>query len=115
LRLLVILCFLVVPLSIFRTASKNEKEAFKTEFDALATKVIDSVEFNVARILGAIDSLDISLTSYVKGRPGATTQQISHPFVTMPDFDLNAANTLALADTNSVFLAPLVLNEQRLE
>ena len=111
LRVLVIALFIFmsvfVPIVIFITTSNNEEEGFKNEFAALATKVIDSFEFNVARKLGAIDSLDISVTSYAVGTKS------SFPFVTMPDFDLRAANTLALADTFGVFLVPVVQKEKR--
>jgi hypothetical protein len=106
LRILVVALFLFmsifVPIVIFITSRNNEEEGFQSEFEALATKVIDSFEFNVARKFGAIDSLDISVTSYAVGT-GSTP-----PNVTMPDFDLRAANTLALADTFSVFYVPVV-------
>ena len=111
LRVLVIALFIFmsvfVPIVIFITTTNNEEEGFKNEFAALATKVIDSFEFNVARKLGAIDSLDISVTSYAVGTKS------TFPFVTMPDFDLRAANTLALADTSSVFLVPVVKKDLR--
>ena len=113
LRVLVIALFvfmsIFVPIIIFISARSNEEEGFKSEFRALATKVIDSFKFNVARKLGAIDSLDISVTSYAQGTGS------SPPNVTMPDFDLRAANTLALADTFSVFLVPLVETSRRVE
>ena len=110
-RVLVIALFICmsvfVPIIIFLTASNNEQENFESEFDALATKVVDSFEFNVARKLGAIDSLDISITSYAVGTNS------TFPFVTLPDFDLRAANTLALADTFSVVFVPLVTQKNR--
>ena len=113
LRVLVIALFIFmsvfVPIIIYITARKNEENSFNSEFDALATKVVDSFEFNVARKLGAIDSLDISVTSYAVG------MNLTFPFVTIPDFDLRSANTLALADTFSVFLVPLVLDTVRSE
>jgi hypothetical protein len=112
-RVLVIALFIFmsvfVPIVIFLTARNNEQENFESEFDALATKVVDSFEFNVARKLGAIDSLDISITSYAVGTNS------TFPFVTLPDFDLRAANTLALADTLSVAFVPLVTQANRAE
>jgi hypothetical protein len=113
LRVLVILLFIFmsifVPVIIFLTTRNNEQESFESEFEALATKVVDSFEFNVARKLGAIDSLDISITSYAVGT------NATFPFVTLPDFDLRAANTLALADTFSVIFVPLVTQANRLK
>jgi hypothetical protein len=113
LRVLVIALFIFmsvfVPIIIFLTVRNNEQESFESEFDALATKVIDSFEFNVARKLGAIDSLDISITSYAVGTNS------TFPFVTLPDFDLRAANTLALADTFSIVFVPLVTQANRVK
>ena len=112
LRVLVVLLFLFmsifVPIIIYTTARNNEQGGFESEFEALATKVIDSFEFNVARKLGAIDSLGISVTSH-------GTKNSVPPNVTIPDFDLRAANTLALADAFSVFLVPLVDRDGRLQ
>jgi hypothetical protein len=111
LRVLMVTLFLVmsvfVPVIIFVTTRDNEQESFESEFDALATKVVDSFDFNMARKLGAIDSLDISITSYAVGTNS------TFPFVTLPDFDLRAANTLALADTFSVLFVPLVTQANR--
>jgi hypothetical protein len=113
LRVIVMALFIfmsvLVPIVIFTSAREIEQEGFQSEFDALATQVIDSFEFNVARKLGAIDSLGISFTSY------AVETNSTPPNVTMPDFDLRAANTLALADTFSVFFVPLVEEDTRQE
>jgi hypothetical protein len=111
LRILMMVLFLsiciYVPIVVFTSGQVSEQESFQTEFEALATKAFRSFEFNIARKLGAIDSLDISFTSYAVG------SNSTQPFVTMPDFDLNAANTLALAETFSIMLLPRIEASER--
>jgi hypothetical protein len=105
-RILILLLFLTlsiyIPMVIYRTSSKSELESFQRKYDDWASKIINSFDFRMAQQLQAMDSIDISMTSYASHSSG------TYPKVTMPDFDLGAANTLALAGTAAIWLVPLV-------
>jgi hypothetical protein len=111
LRILMMVLFLsiciYVPIVVFTSGQVSEQESFENRFEALATKAVRSFESNIARKLAAIDSLDISFTSYAVG------SNSTQPFVTMPDFDLNAANTLSLAETFSIMVLPRIEASER--
>lgn len=111
LRILMVFLFLVavvmVPLFIFQTTSSGETQNFENDYEGLALKVLASVDDSIRKIFSAIDSIDVAVTSYAVG------SQSRWPYVTVPDFDIKAANILALADSSSVFLLPIVRESER--
>ena len=104
--LFVTLCALV-PSIIYTVAHRNEVHSFESSFAALAEKVMDSVEYQLARKLSAIDSLRIAVTSF------AAYTNTTWPFVTIPDYDLRGSGAQDLADTLMVAIHPLVMTDTR--
>jgi hypothetical protein len=100
-----------VPIVIYITTRKSEMDGFEASFLALAFKVIDAVENQLARKVSAVDdSLRIAaVTSH------ALNTNASWPFVTIPDYDLRAESARDLGDEFSVALHPLVSLDDREE
>lgn len=111
LRLLVITALaamtIAAPIVVYRIAHKNEADAFEGYFESLAANVVATFRFNIERKLDAMDSFAVTITSY------SLASGSVHPLLTLPNFDLLASNTLALADALSLFLAPLVSQPMR--
>ena len=111
LRWVVVLLFLsmcvVVPILVYRTTRGNETDNFESSFTALAGKVIDSVELQLASKLSAVDSFRISVTSY------ALDNNATWPFVTIPDYDLRGESVRKIGDVLSIKLHPLVTLETK--
>jgi class 3 adenylate cyclase len=111
LRIVVVLLFFTlcaaVPTVIYITTRKNEVDGFEAAFTRLAAKVIDSVEFQLARKLSSLDSFRIAITSH------ALSTNTSWPFVTTPDFDLRADSAREMGDMLSVTFHPLVTRDTR--
>lgn len=120
-RALILLSFLtvatLVPIVVYRNLDNSERQSLTNEFDVLASRVASTVEDRLALSLDAIDGLDIALISYVVGNPAdnSTSETVrEHPFVSLPDFDLQSANTIALAKSFGAFLIPRVDVEDRM-
>jgi hypothetical protein len=113
LRMIVVALFVsmsvCVPSVIYITTRRNEVDGFKASFLALAVKVIDAVDSQLARKISAVDSLRIAVTSH------ALNTNASWPFVTIPDFDLRAESARDLGDILSLSLHPLVSLDDREE
>jgi hypothetical protein len=111
LRILVILVFLVgivlVPYFVFQGTSDGETQNFETKYEGLALKVVTSVDDSLRKKFNAIDSINVAVTSY------ATRSQAIWPQVTVPDFDIKVANILALANSLSIMLLPIVRDAER--
>ncbi|KAG7352534.1 family 3 adenylate cyclase [Nitzschia inconspicua] len=110
---------IALPIIVYKTMSKNQKESFEGTFRSLSTKVIDVVDVRLARQLTAVDSLRIALTSYALSS-SVEDQLMSHsnylwPYVTLPDWDLRAENVRDMGELLSISLSPVVTAEQRPE
>jgi len=105
---LVLLCIAVaVSLSVFFYCQHQEDDSFDLGFTEHAGKIIDAFQANSERRLSALQAFSQQFTSHVL----ATSE--TFPNVTLPDFELNAAYTLKLADVVALLVFPLVTTEQR--
>jgi class 3 adenylate cyclase len=98
---------LLVSIFTFKFTRDAEIQDFETQFDAHATRVIESFREVFDRQLAAVDVLSSSMTSY------ALASGSTFPNVTVPDFEVLGANTRILSDALIVFYCPLVSNEDR--
>jgi cell division protein FtsL len=98
---------ILVSLATFKFTRDDEVQDFETQFDAHATRVIESFREVFDRQLAAVDMLSSSMTSY------ALASGSTFPNVTVPDFEVLGANTRILSDALIVFYCPLVSNEDR--
>lgn len=96
-----------VAFGIFRIIRGSEQDNFDNQYTSMSIKIHDTFQANVARKVGAVDSLSIAFTSYAK------LKNLTWPMVSIPDFHLQAANARALAEAVSVSFFPLVKNETR--
>ena len=98
----------LVSTGVFLFTMNDQEEDFEHEFEAHATKILESFHTTVERKLEALDALAVAYTSYAIGT-GA-----SWPNVTLPDFEIRAANTRILSDSAVINFYPLVTDETRL-
>ena len=98
---------ILLAFGVYRYLDDAEQDAFRKEFHADATKVLQAMGARLDETLGAVDALAVSMTSHAR----ATNQ--SWPFVTMPDFAVRATKARLLA--HSVYLAVhhVVARDQR--
>lgn len=110
-RLLFTIALLIVALGlalgIYFLTRNQEEEAFSATFEDRATKVIDTVHIRVEQKTGALESFSVSLTSY------ATFNNLTWPFVTVPDYEVKAASVRSLAKSVSLMFYPHVDAEDR--
>jgi cell division protein FtsL len=97
----------LVSVSTFLFTRNDEVQDFERQFEAHATRVIESFREVFDRQLAAVDALSSSMTSY------ALASGSTFPNVTVPDFEVLGANTRILSDALIVFYMPLVSNEDR--
>jgi hypothetical protein len=103
--------FVTVPVAVYQISRNNEEESFEATFLGISSKVIDNVEFQLARKLNAMDSLRIALTSQGSNMPNNQTW----PFVTVPDWDLRGNNVRDAGALLSIALHPKVTQDNREE
>lgn len=84
-----------------------EKADFREDFDADALKILESIGFSVDLTLTAEDSLVTTMVSY------ANHNNLTWPFVTIPDFELRSAKIRSLAKGVWLNFYLRVTNEQR--
>ena len=106
LALLLITTTLVV-IGVYFYTRNEERDNFVTQFDDSAFKVVETFHHIVEGTLGAIDTMSISITSY------ALRENLTFPFVTMPDFEVRGANLRVQAGAAVVHWMPLVTDETR--
>jgi hypothetical protein len=95
----------LVSSGMFHVIRQSERDDFDRTFIEQAEKVIHTVQFTVAQKLGAIEATSITFTSY------AVLQKDAWPFVTQPDFSIQAASARSLGQALSLELYPLVTSD----
>ena len=90
----------LVSVVVFKITRESEKEDFETTFEGASAKLVESFEEIVQQKIGAVTSLSVAFTSY------ARSNNDTWPFVTMNDFQQQAASARSLS--NSLFLELLV-------
>jgi class 3 adenylate cyclase len=111
LKIIVIIVLLtaaaLVSVSTFLFTRKAEVQDFETQFEAHATRVIESFREVFDRQLAAVDALSSSMTSY------ALASGSTFPNVTVPYFEVLGANARILSDALIVFYMPIVSKKDR--
>ena len=102
-----VLAACTVALFISNYVQTDQTNDFRAAFDASATKVISAFQATMARKVESIDAFATSITSY------ALATNTSFPFITIPDYEIRAANTRVLADVSDLNFQPLVKDEDR--
>lgn len=77
---------------------------FELAFKSYADKIVGSFSRNIAKQLDAMDSFSLSVTSYVKD------QNLTWPFVVLPDYERRAQKILSQDNGLSLLMAPFVEN-----
>ena len=110
LRMTVFTVLLIVAASVsagvYWYSRKSELEDFRTIFGDYGRNIVDTFQSNAKQRLLAIESLSTTLTSY------AIDTNQSWPFVTLPDYELRATETIDLASVLSCVMLPLVSNPE---
>lgn len=111
LRVIVIIVLLVIAVlsasSAYLYTRGEERERFASQFGDDALLVIKSFHESVERNIQAASSLSTDVTSF------ALYNNLTFPFVTLPDFELRGSHFRALSGSNVVQWAPLVTKETR--
>jgi hypothetical protein len=94
---------------VYRYISQSETSQFESKFVYDASKIFQSVGSSLDRTLGALDSLAVTMVSY------ARDENITWPFVTLPDFGVKMAKLLPLTDACLINVIPIVYPEKRKE
>lgn len=99
----------IVASAIYLSTKNGQKDALAQAYDGDATKVFDTVKFNIEQKLSAIDKLSLDMAS-LSADVGA-----KFPTFTMPDFEYRASSVGAIADAPVILYAPIVMEETRAE
>ena len=89
--------------------TRNETAQFESKFQNDADKVFVAIGSSLHRTLGLLDTLSVTYVSY------ALDQNLSWPFVTLPNFGARMAKLLPLTDAVSISLLPIIHPEVRHE
>lgn len=86
-----------------------ESDSFETAFADLSLQFVHGAQEEMAKKFLALDGLSIALTSHatLQAQLGLGTW----PDVTLPDFAERATNILVAAESKSIVIAPLILND----
>ena len=85
-----------VSLSVYFTTKQNETEQFELQFQDQAIKLIQEFSLMFSTSIGAVDNFAVTITSHVR------SMNLAWPYAFVPEFDIRAASTSALA--KSAFL-----------
>jgi len=109
LRWIVFLVLMVVGATfaflVFFFTNRDQVDRFEDEFRYYALQVAESFNSQLERIIDASDTLSTDITSH------ALITQSEFPFVTLPDFELKAANARIAGDTVMIYYLPHVPEE----
>jgi cell division protein FtsL len=112
LKIIVIIVLLtaavLVSVSTFLFTRNDEVQDFERQFEAHATRVVESFREIFEHQLAANDALSSSITSY------ALASGSTFPNVTVPNFEVLGANARILSDALIILYTPLVSNEDRI-
>ena len=119
LRMLLILTLVisatVMSLLVHRYIAINEKKQFHTKFNNDAKKVLAAVSSSLERSLGVLNAVSISFVSSAAYTTKVDDSANTWPFVTLPDFALQASKLLPLTDGVYISIQPIVYPAQKLQ
>jgi hypothetical protein len=95
-------------LGVYFYTKRDEEDDFEYVYGASAERVIQSFHESVAQLLAGVDAGAVAITSY------ALNTGANFPYVTMPDWELRAANTRVITKSITFQWFPLVQEEDRL-
>jgi hypothetical protein len=101
-----------VSACVFVVTRNGEINQFQSNFAAHSAQIVNSFEEIVGQKIRALASLGVSFTSYARSRPNATTETV-WPFVTMNDFQQQAATARSLSSALFLEILPVVAEDQR--
>lgn len=96
-----------VAAGVYIYTSRAETEAFENQFEEDALKVLESIGTSLDFTLGAVDSFVINEVSHAK------SLNMTWPFVTIPDFAVEASKLRSLTKAVVVSQYPYVLESER--
>ena len=113
LRLLVLLLLLVVALVVslfvFYYTKTSQESDFEDAIADHANKIIDSFQSNAEQRIRAVEGFSTDITSH------ALHDNLTWPFVILPDFERRAVNICVLSDVVYIQLAILVSDADRVQ
>jgi hypothetical protein len=113
LRLLVFLVMLLaavaVSLTIYIITSEAEQDEFESQFDGVASKVLETFNNVVQQKVSAISSLAVAIIAH------GVDHSRDWPFVTLSSFQQRSSTARKLADALFVTISPIVSEENRKE
>lgn len=96
-----------VAIAIYYYTSNDEQDAFTEHFFDESQKVLDALGGEMDRSLGVVDAFVVGLVSH------ARSSNQTWPFVTLPDFAVQAAKTRCLSKSSVMNLYNLVTDDDR--
>ena len=105
--LLLVATATLVSLFIFNYVRTDQEEDFKHDFDANGAKLIEAFQTTMLRKVEGLAGLASSITSY------AMATGASWPNVTVPNYEILAANARILAEVSVINFQPLVTDQTR--
>lgn len=120
-----VLCILVlaataISIVVYYISKHAESEQVETQYEGVASKVLDSFETITYRI-GIINSIGVAATGHGMGQfegpeldsNSSSTQNSSWPFVTLPSFEHESAVVRSLSSALYLSIHPIVSDETR--
>jgi class 3 adenylate cyclase len=105
---ILLLTSILVCLGVYFYTKRDEEEDFEYVYEASAERLIQSFHESVSRLLAGVDAGAVAITSY------ALDTGTNFPYVTVPDWELRAANTRVITKSITCQWFPLVQEEDRL-
>ena len=104
---ILILTNIVVAAGVYLYTQNDQQDEFNDQFQAHASKVLETFHATVERKIQALDALSVTYTSF------AAKTNATFPNVTLPDIEIRGANTRVLAEVTVIIYMPLVTDETR--
>jgi class 3 adenylate cyclase len=110
-RLLVILVLCttaaLVVTFVYNDMSGSQRDSFEVAFESDSLKIMESFHRSIRRMMDSCDALSIAYTSY------ALSSNSTFPNVTLPDYQIVAANSRVMSETVIFKYLPKVTDETR--
>lgn len=104
---LMLMATIAFSTAIYSLASRQEEDGFETQFESYTMQLWERSESKLAVLIGALEMLAMSYTSYADDR------QRDWPKVTLPHFASKASVTRDVAEALAIGYAPKVIAEDR--
>ena len=104
---LLMLTATIVSVIAYRYVKNDQTADFEHEFNAMASKMTEAFQSTMALKIEGLEGLSAAFTSH------ALSSGSSWPNVTLPDFEIRAANTRVLTALTVINFHPLVKEEDR--